>query len=396
MKNNEIEQLDHQYLLQNYARFGITLIQGEGCEVTDIDGKRYLDLTSGIGTNIFGWGDKLWSEVVSKQASTLQHVSNLFYSLPATQLAEKLVNLSHLSCAFFCNSGAEANEGTIKAARKYSFDKYGEGRHTILTLENSFHGRTLSTLAATGQDKFHQYFHPFTQGFEYLPINDTVALAQYAKRNDICAIMIEIVQGEGGICTLHADYLSALQQLCKDQDILLIIDEVQTGIGRTGKIFSYQYFNLSPDIVTLAKGLGGGLPIGAVLFGEKCRSVLGKGDHGSTFGGNPVCCAAANIVIDRLTPDFLAEVSRKAAVLKTALTQLPLVKEVTGLGLMLGIEFEEGIKAIDVVERCMQQGLLTLTAKEKLRLLPPLIISDEQIHHAIQILKQVLQTFKHE
>ncbi|WP_324683600.1 aspartate aminotransferase family protein [Bibersteinia trehalosi] len=393
MNSQTTKQLDHTYIAQTYGRFDLALSHAKGCEVWDFEGKRYLDFTSGIGVNSLGWADENWLQAVIHQASTLSHTSNLFYTSPSAQLAEKLVKASGLKRAFFCNSGAEANEGAIKTARKYSVDKYGKNRSTILSLVNSFHGRTISTLAATGQAVFHQHFFPFTQGFEHLEANNLDALTQRLNQNDVCAVMLEIVQGEGGLNSLNADYLQGVQALCQANDILLIIDEVQTGIGRTGKMFAYQHFGLTPDIVTLAKGLGGGLPIGAVLFGEKCEHTLGKSDHGSTFGANPVSCAAANAVMDKLTPDFLAEIARKGEKLKTELTQLPKVKSVSGLGLMLGVEFEEDIQASDVVAKAIEQGVLFLTAKHKLRLLPPLIISDEEITEGLAVLQHILASY---
>ncbi|NBI12118.1 acetylornithine/succinylornithine family transaminase [[Haemophilus] felis] len=393
MTNADIQQQDHQFLAQTYARFPLALAKGKGCEVWDFDGNRYLDFTSGIGTNSLGFADDQWLNAVVSQASSLQHTSNLFYTEPATTLAKRLSEASGLQRAFFCNSGAEANEGAIKAARKYSHDRYGENRFTILTLENSFHGRTISTLAATGQAAFHQHFFPFTQGFEHLPANDINALTARVANNDVCAIMLEIVQGEGGILTLNPDYLAAITQLCQEKDILLIIDEVQTGIGRTGKLLAYQHFGLQPDIVTLAKGLGGGLPIGAILFGEKCADVLSKGDHGSTFGANPVCCAAANAVLTKLDPHFLADVARKGEKLQQALAKLPGVKSVSGMGLMIGVEFEQGINVADVVQKSIKQGVLFLTAKHKLRLLPPLVITSAQLVTGIAVLENVLKEF---
>ena len=390
MNSQQIKQLDHDHIAQTYGRFDLALSHGKGCDVWDFEGNHYLDFTSGIGTNSLGWADDTLVNAVAEQAGKLQHTSNLFYTEPAARLAQKLTAASGLIRAFFCNSGAEANEGAIKTARKYSFDKYGQGRSTVLTLENSFHGRTISTLAATGQAVFHQFFFPFTQGFEHIPANDIEALRTRLAHNDVCAVIIEVVQGEGGIFTLQPDYLQALQQLCQQQDVLFVIDEVQTGIGRTGSLFAYQQFGLNPDIVTLAKGLGGGLPIGAFLLGEKCQNTLGKSDHGSTYGGNPVCCAGANAVIDRFTPEFLAEIKAKGEKLRQALLALPKVKSVSGLGLMLGIEFEEGVVASDVVAKAIKKGVLTLTAKHKLRLLPPLIISDQQIDHGIAVLADVL------
>lgn len=388
-----IKQLDKDYIAQTYGRFDLALSHGKGCDVWDFEGNHYLDFTSGIGVNSLGWADDDWLQAVIAQASKLQHTSNLFFTEPSSRLAEKLVSTSGLKRAFFCNSGAEANEGAVKTARKYSHDKYGTGRSTVLTLVNSFHGRTISTLAATGQEVFHQHFHPFTEGFEYVPANDIEALKTRLNTNDVCGILVEIVQGEGGVCSLDNDYLQAVQKLCEENDLVFIVDEVQTGIGRTGKLFSYEQFGLTPDIVTLAKGLGGGLPIGSFLLGEKVEKTLGKSDHGSTFGGNPVACAAANVVIDKINADFLAEVQRKGQKIRSTLATLPKVKSVSGLGLMLGVEFEEGILASEVVAKCIEKGVLFLTAKSKLRLLPPLIISDEQIESGLSVLKEILESY---
>ncbi|QHB18344.1 aspartate aminotransferase family protein [Mannheimia pernigra] len=392
MTSNNIKQLDKEYIAQTYGRFDLALSHGKGCDVWDVEGKQYLDFTSGIGVNSLGWADDDWLSAITAQAGKLQHTSNLFFTEPSSQLAKKLVSTSGLKRAFFCNSGAEANEGAVKTARKYSHDKYGTGRSTILTLVNSFHGRTISTLAATGQDVFHQHFFPFTDGFEYVPANDIDALKIRLNTDDVCAILVEVLQGEGGVCALDNDYLQAVQSLCQEKDLVFIIDEVQTGIGRTGTMFSYQQFGLQPDIVSLAKGLGGGLPIGAFLLGNKVEHTLGKSDHGSTFGGNPVTCAGANVVLDKITPDFLKEVQRKGQSLQQRLNALPKVKSVSGLGLMIGVEFEEGILASDIVIKCIEQGVLFLTAKSKLRLLPPLIISDEQIEQGIKVLKEVLES----
>lgn len=391
MNIQNIQTLDHHHIAQTYARFHTTLIHGKGCEAWDTEGKRYLDFTSGIGTNSLGWCDDTWLTAITQQAATLQHTSNLFYTQPAAELAHTLTQRSGMDKVFFCNSGAEANECAIKTARKYSQDRYGNGRSTIITLNNSFHGRTITTLAANGQDQFHQHFQPFTEGFIHTPANDIIALQQIMTRTDVCALMIEIIQGEGGLNVLDNEYLAQAQSLCQKHDILLIIDEVQTGIGRTGTLLASQLFHLTPDVITLAKGLGGGLPIGAVLFNSKCSDTLGKGDHGSTFGGNPVCCAAANAVLNRLDETFLAEVRRKSKKLHQALASLPHIQQISGLGLMLGITFAEHIAATDIVQHAMQQGLLTLTAKTKMRLLPPLIISDDQIDEGVSILGNILE-----
>ncbi len=389
--SNEIKQLDSDYIAQTYGRFNLALSHGKGCQVWDFEGNEYLDFTSGIGVNSLGWADEDWLKAVVHQASSLAHTSNLFFTEPSSRLAKKLSEASGLKRVFFANSGAEANEGAIKTARKYSHDKYGKDRATVLTLVNSFHGRTISTLSATGQEVFHQHFFPFTKGFDHTPANELRALETRLGQKDVCAIILEVVQGEGGVCSLDHEYLQGVQALCHQYDVLLIIDEVQTGIGRTGTMFAYQQFGLTPDIITLAKGLGGGLPIGAFVLGEKVQDTLGKSDHGSTFGANPVSCAGANAVLAKIDDAFLAEIKRKGEKLQKALAALPKVKSVSGLGLMIGVEFEEGTKAADIVAKCIEKGVLFLTAKTKLRLLPPLIINDEQIEKGIALLKEVLE-----
>ena len=389
--SNEIKQLDSDYIAQTYGRFNLALSHGKGCQVWDFEGNEYLDFTSGIGVNSLGWADEDWLKAVVHQASSLAHTSNLFFTEPSSRLAKKLSEASGLKRVFFANSGAEANEGAIKTARKYSHDKYGKDRATVLTLVNSFHGRTISTLSATGQEVFHQHFFPFTKGFDHTPANELRALETRLGQKDVCAIILEVVQGEGGVCSLDHEYLQGVQALCHQYDVLLIIDEVQTGIGRTGTMFAYQQFGLTPDIITLAKGLGGGLPIGAFVLGEKVQDTLGKSDHGSTFGANPVSCAGANAVLAKIDDAFLDEVKRKGEKLQKALAALPKVKSVSGLGLMIGVEFEEGTKAADIVAKCIEKGVLFLTAKTKLRLLPPLIINDEQIEEGIAVLKEVLE-----
>lgn len=388
--SNEIKQLDSDYIAQTYGRFNLALSHGKGCQVWDFEGNEYLDFTSGIGVNSLGWADEDWLKAVVHQASSLAHTSNLFFTEPSSRLAKKLSEASGLKRVFFANSGAEANEGAIKTARKYSHDKYGKDRATVLTLVNSFHGRTISTLSATGQEVFHQHFFPFTKGFDHTPANELRVLETRLGQKDVCAIILEVVQGEGGVCSLDHEYLQGVQALCHQYDVLLIIDEVQTGIGRTGTMFAYQQFGLTPDIITLAKGLGGGLPIGAFVLGEKVQDTLGKSDHGSTFGANPVSCAGANAVLAKIDDAFLDEVKRKGEKLQKALAALPKVKSVSGLGLMIGVEFEEGTKAADIVAKCIEKGVLFLTAKTKLRLLPSLIINDEQIEEGIAVLKEVL------
>ncbi len=393
MTSTDIKALDAEYVLQNYARFDVCLAEGKGCRAKDPEGNAYLDFTSGIGVNCLGWADDEWVAAVAAQAGRLQHTSNLFHTQPGSQLAQKLCQKTGMDKVFFANSGAEANEGAIKAARKYSADKYGEGRHVILSLENSFHGRTLAALAATGQDNFHQHFHPFPAGFAHVPAGDLAAMDK-ALDGTVCAVMIESIQGEGGVVPQSTAYLRAVETLCRERDILYIADEVQTGVGRTGAFLASDKAGIRPDIVTLAKGIGGGLPLAAVLFGQKCGAVLGKGTHGATYGANPVCCAGALVVMERLTDAFLADVARKGTMLKTALQALPGVASVTGDGLMLGISFAGGLKSADVQSAAMQKGLLCLLAKDKLRLLPPLVITDEELREGVAVLKSVLETLQ--
>lgn len=394
MTSEEIKLLDAGYIAPTYGRFDLCLVRGKGCTTWDAEGNAYLDFGSGIGTNSLGWCDAQWLAAVSAQAATLQHTSNLYYTQPAAILAQQLCQRSGLQKAFFANSGAEANEGAIKAARKYSHDKYGKGRNTIVTLENSFHGRTLATLSATGQDAFHQHFYPFVEGFVHVPAGNIAALKACIAEGGVCAVMLEAVQGEGGVLPLEKAYVQAISDLCAQQDILLIFDEVQTGIGRTGTLFAYQQLGVLPDIVTCAKGIGGGLPLAAVLFGEKTQHTLGKGQHATTFGGNPVCCAGALAVLDRLTPAFLAEVSAKGILLRTELENLPLVQSVQGQGLMLGVTLAAPATAANVVAAAMAKGLLCLTAKDNVRLLPPLTITNQEITKGIAILRQVLEEIK--
>lgn len=392
MTDEQIKQYDKNYILPTYNRCDVALVEGKGCYAKDANGKTYLDFTSGIGVNSLGWCDDEWVAAVSQQAGTLQHTSNIFYTKPATLLAAELVARTKMSHVFFGNSGAEANEGAIKAARNYSEKKYGTGRHTILTLCNSFHGRTLATLTATGQDVFHSKFNPLVDGFLYIEANNLAAFKKIIIENEtICAIMFEPIQGEGGVISLECDYLQEIITICNKKDILVIADEVQTGIGRTGTFLACEQFQVKPDIVTLAKGLGGGLPIGAILFNQKCSSALGKGDHATTFGANPVCCAGALVVLQRLSSIFLMNIQENSAYLKDKLLSLPHVKNITGLGLMLGIELEEPIQASTVQLSAIHSGLLCLTAKDKLRLLPPLIITKKEIDEGISILSSILQ-----
>ncbi len=392
MNSEKVIARDNDYVLHTYNRNPIVIEKGHGLHAYGPEGQNYLDFTSGIGVNSLGYCDLNWAEAVSKQAHKLQHTSNLYYTAPCSKLAKRLCRRTGMSKVFFGNSGAEANEGAIKAARKYSFDHYGEGRDQIITLVNSFHGRTLATLTATGQDTFHHYFGPFNDGFVYTPAGDIEALTKLVDKQT-CAVMLELVQGEGGVVPLDQEYVQAVRSLCDEKDLVLIVDEVQTGVGRTGTFLACEQFNLRPDIVTLAKGLGGGLPIGAVLMNEKVAAGMGPGSHGSTFGGNPVVCAGANVVMDRLDESFLAGVREHAAQLRAGLEKLPHVKAVTGLGLMLGIQFEDGISAADVLAACRERGLLVLTAKTRLRLLPPLVVTAHDIERALIILDEVLCGF---
>ncbi|MBN7772154.1 aspartate aminotransferase family protein [Clostridium aminobutyricum] len=388
MNSLEMKKKEKEYILQTYNRNDLCLTSGKGAICYTPEGKELIDFSSGIGVNSLGFCDTGWVEAISKQAAMLQHVSNLFYTEPCVNVAEMLVERSGMKRVFFANSGAEANEGAIKTARKYGNTKYGNGRNEIITLDNSFHGRTMATITATGQKHYHKFFDPFVQGFTYIEANDLSQL-QDSINDKTCAIIIETVQGEGGVLPLDKNYVKQVEQLCKDKDILFIIDEVQTGIGRTGTLFSYEQFDVTPDIVTVAKGLGAGLPIGAVLFGEKCENVLVYGDHGTTFGANPVTCAGAEYVLHKIDADFLQEVSKKGEYIKSAIGAMPGVKEVSGLGMMLGVSLE-GKTAGEVVTNCIQEGLLLLTAKDRVRLLPPLTITYEEMDKGLEILKKVL------
>ncbi len=382
------KELDNEYIAHTYGRFDVVLKNGKGSTLYDENGKKYIDFGSGIGVTAFGIGDEEWKNAVEEQLDKLQHVSNLYYTAPCAELAKLLCEKSGMKKVFFANSGAEANEGAIKFARKYSFDKYGEGRSTIITLENSFHGRTITTLAATGQDSFHTVFGPFTLGFKYCPANDIDTLNKMAT-DDVCAIMFECVQGEGGINNLDDAFVKAIEKICNDKDILMVVDEVQTGNGRTGKYFAYQNFDVTPDIVSTAKGMAGGLPMGAVLFGEKVKDTATAGSHGSTFGGNPICAAGACSIVSRIDDAFLEEVNRKSEYIKSYLSKVKGVKSISGMGLMLGIETDKDAK--DAANECLKKGLLVLTAKNKIRLLPALNISQAELDEGLKILKEVIE-----
>ena len=393
MTHEELVALDHQYTMQTYGRYDVDIDHGKGATLWDLAGKAYIDFTAGIGVCSIGYGNEKWAEAILDQATRLGHVSNLFYTQPYARLAEALCRRSGMAAAFFGNSGAEGNEGLIKLARKYSFDKYGKGRGTILTLKNSFHGRTAATLAATGQEVFHNYFYPFPDGFRYAQAGSMDALQEVAG-HDVCAVLLELVQGEGGVYPMDQDYVHDLAVLCAERDWLLLVDEVQTGIGRTGTLFAFQQYGIIPDGVSFAKGIAGGLPMGGFLANERCRNVLGPGTHASTFGGNPVCAAAAQVVLDILDEDALAAVREKGRYLRASIEAmgLPPLGATRGLGLMIGVEVKEGWDNRDLAARLIQNGLLVLTAGPALRLLPPLTITRAELDKGLEILKSTLQS----
>ncbi len=384
-----ITKIDKQYVANTYNRFPVEITYGRGSECWDADGKRYIDMGSGIGVTAFGYADEAWQAAVTAQLGAVQHTSNLYYTEPCAKLAEHLCSRTGMSKVFFANSGAEANECAVKVARKYAADKKGADYHVILTLQNSFHGRTLTTLAATGQEHFHKLFQPLTPGFVSVPANDVTALETAVAEHKVAGILFECVQGEGGVLPLDKSYVQAIADVCTAEDILLMVDEVQTGNGRTGSLYAYEQFGITPDVVTTAKGLGGGLPIGACMMSEKCESVLGYGDHGSTYGGNPVCCAGALNVLSRIDDGLLAEVKSKSAYVFERLSQAKGVKSVSGLGLMIGVECEKPVS--DVLTACRENGVLALSAKTKLRLLPPLNIPMELLTEAIDVIMEALQ-----
>ena len=382
-----IMDMDKAYVAGTYKRFPVEIVSGKGSHAVDSQGKTYVDMGSGIGVTAFGYGDEAWKAAVCAQLDKVQHTSNLYYNAPCARLAKLLCEKTGMKKVFFSNSGAEANECAIKAARKYSAEKKGADCYTIVTLQNSFHGRTLTTLAATGQDHFHQLYQPLTPGFVHVPANDIQALKDCVAKVKVAGILMEVVQGEGGVLPLTAEYLAAANKLAHEQDIPLMMDEVQIGNGRSGKLYGYMNFDVQPDIVSTAKGLGGGLPIGACLLGEKVQNVLGFGDHGSTYGGNPVCCAGGVSIIGRLTDDFLAEVQKKSAYVFQTLTGAPGIESVTGLGLMIGVK--PVAPAAEVVKKCMERGVLCLTAKNKVRLLPALNIPMEDLKFAVETIRTV-------
>lgn len=381
---SNLMEKDKAYILNSYARFPVAIVSGKGSEVFDENGKRYIDMGSGIGVTSFGISDDAWVKAVTDQLSRVQHMSNLYYTEPCVRLAELLCEKTAMKKVFFCNSGAEANECVIKAARKYGCERKGEEFFTIVTLQNSFHGRTITTLAATGQDHFHSLFQPLTPGFVHTPANDYETLVKTVRENKACAVMIECVQGEGGVNSLDADFVKKLAAFCKEEDVLLIVDEVQTGNGRCGALYAYQNFGIMPDLVSTAKGLGGGLPLGAALFGEKVESIIGFGDHGSTFGGNPIACAGAVSIIERLDEAFLKQVKEKSEYVRSALEGKKGIVSVSGMGLMIGIEVQGDAKKI--VQKCIEKGVLCLTAKHKVRLLPALNIPMSLLKEAVEII----------
>lgn len=384
------KEKDLQYIMHTYGRYDVALAKGKGAVVYDEDGKKYIDTASGIGVNSLGFCDDGWVQAITKQASEIQHMSNYFYCAQASNLAEKLCKATGLAKVCFGNSGAEANECAIKIARKYSFDKYGEGRNEIITLRNSFHGRTVTTLSATGQDVFHNYFFPFTEGFSYVEADDIDKLKS-AVTDKTCAVMLEVIQGEGGVNILDKDYVNQLVSYCNERDILVIIDEVQTGVGRTGKLFAHQNYGVKPDLMTVAKGIGGGLPIGLCMCSEKLKDVMSPSTHGTTFGANPVVCAGANYVLDTVLADgFLDEVEEKGKYLEKKLLALDNIKSVRRMGLMVGIELENG-NAHDLAVRCVENGLIIITAKDLLRMLPPLTITKEEIDEAVSLLEKTIK-----
>ena len=413
MTSEQIKAIDAQSVMQTYGRFDAAIERGEGATLFSPEGKEYIDFTSGIGVNSIGYGNKKWADAIYAQALKLQHVSNLYYTEPYVKLAKELTSRAGMKNVFFSNAGGEANEGMIKLARKYSFDKYGKGRSTIISLVQSFHGRTITTLAATGQESFHNFFFPFTEGFTHVPANDikaleslvnaqaagvysisgTAALKPAEISSGVCGILVELIQGEGGVLPLDADYVKSVAKLCADNDLLLLVDEVQTGVGRTGTLFAYQQYGLTPDVVSFAKGIAGGLPMGGILANEKCSAVLTPGTHATTFGGNPVAAAGALEVLRQLDDTALAEVVKKGEYIREALESwnLSVIGEIRGKGLMIGVSLD-GVVPKDVAAKCIDEGLLILTAgSDALRMLPPLTISYDELDKGLEILKRVLE-----
>ena len=383
------KELDNSFVAPTYARYPVEIISGKGALLRGADGKDYVDLGSGIAVNIFGMCDDEWKNAVQEQLDKFQHVSNLYYSSPCANLAKLLCEKTGMKKVFFFYSGAEANECAIKAARRVSFLKHGDESHsTIITLKNSFHGRTIATLTATGQDSFHKEFGPFLDGFVYAEANNLDDIKTLAENNNAAAVMVEVIQGEGGVKALDRDFVIGIEKLCREKDMLFIVDEVQSGNGRSGMLYAYMNYGVKPDIVTTAKGLGGGLPIGATLLGERAENAFGYGSHGSTFGGNPISCAGGLNILSRIDDKLLDAVKSKSAYIFNTLNGAKGVKSVSGMGLMIGLEIEKDAK--EVVAECINRGVLMLTAKDRIRLLPPLNIPDDLLKSAINILKEVL------
>lgn len=384
---SELKKMDQAYVAGTYARFPVEIVSGKGSVVKDENGKEYIDMGSGIGVTAFGIADDVWQKAVIGQLEKVQHTSNLYYTQPCAKLAQMLCQKTGMKKVFFSNSGAEANECAIKVARKYAAEKKGAEYSTIITLNNSFHGRTLTTLAATGQEHYHELFQPLTPGFVHADANDLEQLKELTKQYKVAGILMECIQGEGGVVALDKEYVQGAAKLAQEQDIVLMCDEVQCGNGRSGALYAYMNYGIQPDVVSTAKGLGGGLPLGATLMGEKMENVLAPGDHGSTFGGNPVCCAGAISILERLNDGFLQQVQEKSSYVFSQLQGAKGVKGVSGMGLMIGIKTEKS--AGEVVQACMEQGVLCLTAKDKVRLLPALNIPTETLEKAVDIIKKV-------
>lgn len=380
-----LQSTDKKYIANTYNRFPVSIVSGKGSVVKDENGKEYIDLGSGIGVTSFGIADDVWQKAIAEQIGKVQHMSNLYYTEPCTRLAEMLCEKTGMKKVFFSNSGAEANECAIKLARKYASDKYGKDRYTIVTLNNSFHGRTLTTLSATGQEHYHELFNPLTPGFTSVDMGDLDALNKIHAETPVAGVLVECIQGEGGVLPIDADFIKNLNAWCNENDVLFMVDEVQTGNGRTGEFYAYMNYGVTPDVVSTAKGLAGGLPLGATLIGEKAQSVLGFGDHGSTFGGNPVCCAAAVSIVKRIDSNLLADVKEKSKAVFEALNGAKGVESVSGMGLMIGIKPVR--PAAEIVKEVMDKGVLCLTAKDKVRLLPALNIPKETLLEAVEIIK---------
>lgn len=388
MDFNEIKNTADKYLMPTYGHFPIALTGGKNASLTASDGRVVIDFTSGIGVNIFGVNDDGSKKAVIGQIDKIQHTSNLYYNEPVAKAAKLLCEKSGFDKVLFCNSGAEANECAIKLARKYSFDRYGENRNTIISLMNSFHGRTMATITATGQEHYHKYFMPFMGGFKYAEAGDKKAFSELLD-GTVCAVILEVIQGEGGVVITPRDYIEYIRELCDENDIVLIFDEVQTGVGRTGKLYAWENIGVKPDVLTSAKGLGGGLPIGACLAKEQFGSVLTPGTHGTTFGGNPVVLSGAVEILSRLDEEFLKDVREKGEYIRNKVSSFKDVSEVRGMGLMIGIDLKNQ-KAADVAARCVENGLLILTAKQSLRMLPPLTITYDEIDRGLEILEKTL------